>query len=188
MNPTHHERCGKISRINRLVAWVAGVVAGTTPPNLFRTLATQPRLFRGWLHFAGCLMPGGTLPRRETELVILRVAHLRGNRYEFEHHARLARRAAVRPADLDRLATGPAAPGWSEREQLLLTATDRLVTHRDLDEPTRERLGRQLAEPQLVELCLLVGHYDMLATVITALRIEPDSPRRRSLLPLRRSS
>ena len=57
------------------------------------TLGRHRPLFRGWLRFAGRLMPGGKLPRRETEMVILRVAHLRQCAYEFEHHARLARRA-----------------------------------------------------------------------------------------------
>ena len=64
-----------------LVSWtiarVAGRVTGGPPPNLFLTLGRHPGLFRGWLRFAGRLMPRGKLPRRETELVILRVSHLR---------------------------------------------------------------------------------------------------------------
>ena len=46
------------------------------PPNLFATLGRHRGLFRRWLLFAGALMPGGKLPRADTELVILRVAHL----------------------------------------------------------------------------------------------------------------
>ena len=65
-----------------LFAWtfaeVAGRVAKTDPPHLFLTMARRPALFRGWLRFAARLMPRGRLPRRDTELVILRVAHLRG--------------------------------------------------------------------------------------------------------------
>ena len=68
------------------VSVVAGRVAGTGPPNLFLTLGRHRRLFRGWLRFAGRLMPGGTFPRRETELVILRVAHVRDCAYERTHH------------------------------------------------------------------------------------------------------
>ena len=69
--------------------------AGTSPPNLFLTLGRHRKLFRGWLRFAGRLMPGGKLPRRETELVILRVAHLRSCQYEFDHHVHLGRRAGL---------------------------------------------------------------------------------------------
>ncbi|WP_127782719.1 carboxymuconolactone decarboxylase family protein [Rhodococcus sp. X156] len=163
-------------------AQLAGLTAGTAAPHLFTTLGRHRRLFRGWLHFAGRLMPGGTLPRRESELVILRVAHLRGNRYEHEHHVRLGRRAGVTDADLQRVADGPDAPGWSARERTLLHAVDALHTHLDLDDATWAQLRGHLEEPQCIELCLLVGHYEMLATTITALRIQPDEARRR-LLP-----
>ena len=57
-------------------------MTGTEPPGVFLTLGRHRRLFWGWLLFAGSLMPGGRLPRRETELVILRVATLAGNDYE----------------------------------------------------------------------------------------------------------
>ena len=90
---------------------VAGAVVGTEPQKLFLTMGRHRRLFRGWLRFAGRLMPGGKLPRRDTELVILRVAHLRACAYEFDHHVRLgaprrgspARRSTVSPP-------GPAPP------------------------------------------------------------------------------
>lgn len=171
-----------------LLAWAfaqaAGVVAGTRPLNLFLTLGRQRKLFRGWLRFAGRLIPGGTLPRRESELVILRVAHLRDCRYEFDHHVRLGRRAGVTAADVRALKTGPLAPGWAPRERAILEAVDMLVNQRDLDEPTWDTLRTYLDDARCIELCLLVGHYDMLATTIAALRIQPDQPR--PLLPRRR--
>jgi hypothetical protein len=30
---------------------------------------------------------------------------------------------------------------------------------------------------EAIELCMLAGHYEMLATTIAALRIQPDAPR-----------
>lgn len=167
-----------------LFAWgfsrAAGLVSRTNPPNLFRTMARQPKLFRGWLRFAGRLMPGGTLPRRETELIILRVAHLRGCAYEFEHHVRLGRRAGVTPADVARVQDGTGgtdADGWTDREAALLAAADRLVQERDLDDATWAALRRHLGEPQTIEFLLLVGHYDMLATFLLTLRVDPDRRR-----------
>ena len=73
-------------------AHLAGRVIRSDPPHLFLTMGRRPALFRGWLRFAARLTPRGRLPRRETELVILRVAHLRDCAYEFEHHVRLGRR------------------------------------------------------------------------------------------------
>jgi AhpD family alkylhydroperoxidase len=163
--------------VNWLACRVAARAAGTGPPNLFLTLARRRGLFRGWLWFAGRLMPGGTLPRRETELVILRVAHLRSCRYEFDHHVRIAGRSGVRKQDVSRVQEGPSADGWTPREQAILAATDRLHSDQDLDDDTWKRLRTHLTDGECVELTVLVGHYEMLATVITSLRIQPDHPR-----------
>ncbi|MBU7600147.1 carboxymuconolactone decarboxylase family protein [Streptomyces sp. P38-E01] len=166
-----------------LAAWVfsraAGRVAGTRPPHLFLTLARNRRLFLGWLHFAGRLMPGGKLPRRETELVILRVAHVRACAYEFTHHVRLGRRAGVTEADVERVTQGPEASGWSARERTLLTCADALLADGDLDDAAWASLRSHLSEPLALEYLLLVGHYSMLATTITTLRLQPDRPRPR---------
>lgn len=161
-----------------LVAWgisrAAGLVARTGPPNLFLTLGRHRKLFRGWLRFAGRLMPGGLLSRHETELAILRVAHLRDCRYEFEHHVRLGRRAGIEPPDVQRVQAGPTARGWSERERAVLEAVDALHHSQDLDEAQWSNLRAHLDERETIELCLLVGHYEMLATTIAVLRIQPD--------------
>ena len=164
-----------------LSIWVFSRLAGratrTAPPAIFTTLGRGRGLFWGWLHFAGRLMPGGKLPRRETELVILRVATVRGCAYELAHHVRLARRAGVTAEDVERVRVGSEAAGWSDHERLLLRATEELLSTRDLGDDTWAALRAAYDERRLVELLLLVGHYDMLATTLTTLRIEPDPPR-----------
>lgn len=158
------------------VAAAGGLAAGTDPLNLFLTLGRHRRLFRGWLGFARRLMPGGRLPRRETEMVILRVAKVRGCDYELGHHRRLARRAGLPPGEIDRLAGDPVAGDWSGRDAAILSATDALVLRRDLDDAEWANLRAHLGEVEAIELCMLAGHYDMLATTIAALRIEPEGP------------
>ncbi|MBO9520555.1 MAG: carboxymuconolactone decarboxylase family protein [Nocardioidaceae bacterium] len=156
---------------------LAGRATRTAPPAIFTTLGRGRGLFWGWLHFAGKLMPGGKLPRRETELVILRVAALRECDYEFFHHVRLGRRAGVTAVDVGRVRLGSTADGWSSSERLLLKAAEELVTTKDLSDPTWAELGASYDERVLIELLLLVGHYDMLATTLLTLRVEPDPAR-----------
>jgi AhpD family alkylhydroperoxidase len=160
------------------ISRIAGRATGTEPPNLFTTLGRHRRLFWGWLWFAGRLMPGGKLARRDTELVILRVAHLRDCAYEFEHHVRMGRRAGVRSDDVKRVIEGPAATGWSARERAILSAVDELHERDDLGDDGWSELRKHLDDRRLIELCMLVGHYEMLATTIAALRIQPDADRR----------
>lgn len=167
-----------------LVAWVfsriSGRVIGTEPPLLFLTIGRQHGLFRGWLHFAGKLMPGGRLPRRESELVILRVANQRECAYEAEHHRRLGRRAGLTPEEIGRVADGPGATGWTAREAALLRATDALVANRDLTDGEWSAVRAHLDEREIVEFLMLVRHYDMLATFVNTLRMPPDQPVRGS--------
>lgn len=156
---------------------IAGRVTKTEPPAIFTTLGRGRGLFWGWLHFAGRLMPGGTLPRRQTELVILRVAALRDCAYEFEHHALLGRRAGVTPEDLDRVRVGSAAAGWPAAERLLLQTAEELVTTKDLTDETWEQLRAAYDDRGALEVLLLIGHYDMLATTLMTLRLSPDRRR-----------
>jgi AhpD family alkylhydroperoxidase len=164
-----------------LPAWIfarlAGRAVGTEPLALFLTLGRNKRLFWGWLDFAARLMPGGRLPRRETELVILRVAHRAGCAYEFEHHVRLGRRAGLSDDDVGRVIEGPDAPGWSARESVLLRTVDLLHRDRDLDDDAWAALRTHLDERRALELLFLVGHYEMLATALVTLRVQPDRPR-----------
>ena len=102
--------------IRPLVALAARGFGGTAP-NIFTTLARHGRLFVPWLLFAGRLMPGGTLPRTDTELVILRVAHINRCRYEWDHHVRIGAKAGLSSEQIERVAEGPAADGWSERQR-----------------------------------------------------------------------
>jgi AhpD family alkylhydroperoxidase len=156
---------------------IAGRATGTEPPAIFTTLGRGRGLFWGWLHFAGKLMPGGKLPRRETEMVILRVASLRGCDYEFEHHVRLGRRAGVRAADVERIRTGSTADGWQGQEQLLMRVTEELIGTKDLADATWTELRAAYDARTSIELLLLIGHYDMLATTLMTLRLAPDRAR-----------
>lgn len=156
---------------------IAGRATRTEPPAIFTTLGRGKGLFWGWLHFAGKLMPGGKLPRRETELVILRVASLRGCDYEFEHHVRLGRSAGVRTDDVDRTMVGSGAAGWQGHEELLMRVTEELIGTKDLGDATWAELRTAYDERTSIELLLLIGHYDMLATTLMTLRLEPDASR-----------
>src|SRR4029078_5583357 len=102
-------------------------------------------------------MPGGKLPRYDTEVVILRVAHLRRCAYETDHHIRLGKRAGVTQEILDRLRIGPTALGWSEKERALLTAGGHPLQTRDIDDATWSTLTSHYDERALIEIVLLIN-------------------------------
>jgi AhpD family alkylhydroperoxidase len=121
-------------------------------------------------------MPRGSLPRADTELVILRVAHNSRCDYEWGHHQRLGRAAGLSEAEIGRVLDGPAAAGWSPRQSLLLRAADELHDRRELSDELWARLSEELGDAELIELLMLIGHYEMLAMTINSLRVQPDEP------------
>lgn len=163
-----------------LFARAAGLVARTDPPRVFLTLGRHRRLFRGWLHFAGRLMPGGRLPRRETELVIIATAHLTGSEYEWVQHTAMSKRYGVTDADIEAIAADRIAEGWSARERVMVAVASRMVRTGDVDDATWNELMAHLSPGEAIELLMLVGHYEMLGKVLGVLRVEPDRgwPRR----------
>jgi AhpD family alkylhydroperoxidase len=163
----------ELGLVNYAISALAGRAAGGDSPHLFTTLGRQRKLFRGWLHFSGRLMPGGRLPRHESELVILRIATLRACEYERRHHERLGRRAGVTTEQLAHL-DDLAWPGWSSRELALLTATTQLVQTRCIDDAAWSTLRSHLDEPDSIEFVMLCGQYDSLATTLLTLKIQPD--------------
>jgi alkylhydroperoxidase family enzyme len=169
----------EIGLVNAGIVRVLGLATGGPPPNIFTTLARHHGLFRRWLWFAGALMPGGKLPRAETELVILRVAHNAGSEYEWGHHERLGQRAGLSAEEVERARSGPDAPGWSERQALLLRAADEMHADGRIGDELWARLAAQLDEVRLIELCMLIGHYEMLAMTLNSLGVEPEHPRGR---------
>ena len=163
---------------NWAIANGAGLAARGNPPRIFTTLGRHRRLFRAWIRFAGTLMPRGKLPREETELVILRVAHNSGSEYEWSHHERLGRRAGLSDEEISRARQGPDAPGWSQRQALLLRAADEMHFERKIGRELWARLAAELDEVLLIELCMLIGHYEMLAMTLNTLEVQPERPAR----------
>jgi alkylhydroperoxidase family enzyme len=164
--------------VNFAITRLLGVATRGRPPHIFTTLGRHRGLFRRWLWFAGALMPGGKLPREDTELLILRVAHNTGSEYEWAQHERLGRRAGLSDAEIARVREGPAAAGWSERRALLLGAADAMHADGKIGDELWDRLSALFDEVRMIELCMLIGHYEMLAMTLNSLQVELDFPTR----------
>lgn len=163
----------ELGPVNWAIVRAMSLATGTDNAHIFATLGRSKGLFRGWLHFSSRMMPLGELSRRESEMIIIRVAHLRECDYELDHHRRLGAQAGITPALYTRIVEGPDA-GWGDREATLLRATDELVTGRDVSDDTWSALRRHLTERKAIAFVLLVGQYDMLATTIGVLRVQRD--------------
>jgi len=160
--------------VARLVAAGAARVTGGERPRVLTTLARHRRLFRWWLPFAGTLLLRGELPRADAELVVLRTACNCGSWYEWAQHVLLAARAGVPRTAIDAVPCWTDHDLWTPRQHLLLMATDELHGRRTITDATWASLAARLRERELIELCMLVGHYEMLAMTLNSLGVEAE--------------
>jgi alkylhydroperoxidase family enzyme len=148
------------------------------PINLYRALVNSPagaRAFSGtgrWIRF-GC-----ELDPRLRELAILQVGYLTGSAYEFSHHIGIGHDFGVSDADIAGLiaATEGRAHGLGELEATVLRAARQITADRTLDQDTWNALETALGRARLVDLVLVVAHYNAVVRVLGTLRIdvEPD--------------
>jgi hypothetical protein len=57
---------------------------------------------------------------------------------------------------------------------MLLAAADELHRDGEIGDELWGRLVAALDEVDLIELCMLIGHYEMLAMTLNTLRVAPD--------------
>jgi AhpD family alkylhydroperoxidase len=164
----------ELGLINYGFSALAGRVVGGKKPNIFTTLGRQRKLFRGWLYYSGKLMPGGRLPRRDSELIILTIATLRECEYERRHHLRIGRKAGVTAEQIEHLGD-VTWTGWTSRERSLVGAAVQFVSDKNVDDEAWASLRQHLDDAESIEFLLLCGQYDSLATVLLTLKVQPES-------------
>jgi alkylhydroperoxidase family enzyme len=142
--------------------------------NIFATLARHPRLFKRWLAFGGTLLYRGELSERDRELLILRTAWNCRAGYEWGQHARIARGAGLSDEEIARVTAGPGASGWDTFEASLLRAADELHAESVISDPTWAALAERYDERQLIEVCMLVGQYHLVAFTLNSLGVERE--------------
>jgi 4-carboxymuconolactone decarboxylase len=143
--------------------------------NIFATLVRHPRLFKRFSGFGGFLLYRGELPARDRELLILRTAWNCRAEYEWGQHARIALSVGVSQAEVDRVIDGPGSSGWSSVDDALLTAADELHHQSLISDATWALLSEHYDEHQLIELCMVVGQYHLVAFTLNSLGVEREA-------------
>jgi alkylhydroperoxidase family enzyme len=142
--------------------------------NILGTLAQYPELTRAYHTFNGHLLFSTTLSMRQRELLVLRVAAVRGSAYEWRQHAVLAGDAGIAPDEVERIAEGPDAPDWSPLEAAMVRAVDELLADALLSDSTWAVLAAEFDTQQLMDLVFTVGAYDLLAMALRSFRVQLD--------------
>lgn len=142
--------------------------------NIFRTLAVHPQLLKRWLVFGSHVLAKSSLPPRERELAILRVGWLCQSEYEWGQHVAIGRASGLGADEIRRIAEGPDASGWSDRDRTLLRACDELVRDHFLSDATWQALLADWSTEQIVDLVFAVGQYTLVSMALNSFGVQLD--------------
>lgn len=123
----------------------------------------HPALAKAFLGFNNHVAKASSLSSRVRELLILRISWVRRSEYEFVQHVVLGRRAGLSEADIERVQSGPDAPGWEPVDAELVRAVDELIEDACIRDATWERLSAHFSMTQLMDIVFAVGCYEILA-------------------------
>jgi alkylhydroperoxidase family enzyme len=146
-----------------------------TDLNIFATLAHHPRLLKRWSAFGGTLLFSGQLPGRDRELLILRTAWLCRAEYEWGQHVLIGSAAGITADEIERISDSELSDEWGPRDRALLAAADELHENSVISNPTWEALSDGYDYQQLIEVCMVVGQYHMVAFTLNSLGVELEA-------------
>ena len=142
-------------------------------PDVSLITLRHPGMFKGQMVMGIELAAKGTIPARERELAILRVALLARAPFEWCEHVDIGKAFGVTSEEIERVIEGSSAPGWSAHEAALLRAVEELIGDHCMSDATWETLAKTYTEQQMLEVPMLVGAYLMTAMQQNSLKIQP---------------
>lgn len=151
--------------------------ADPPPLNIFRTLAHNRDLYKGFLALGSHLLTNSAIPAREREIVILRTGRQCASEYEFGQHTTIGAAAGLTAEEIARLADR-AVGGWSDDDAALIALADELCADDAVSGTTWERLAARWSEPELIELIVLCGFYRLVSGFLNSVGValEPGTP------------
>lgn len=143
--------------------------------NVWRMMAWSPALAKVWAPFSRGLRNNLSVSRRLRELLIVQIALRHESRYEYGHHANMARVEGVTPAQL------AALPDWRDStlfdadDALVLQLADDLTQTSGASAATMAALLERFGEMHLMELLATGAFYCAVARIVNSLDCELET-------------
>jgi alkylhydroperoxidase family enzyme len=143
------------------------------PINLTRMLLHCPvAMVKSFLDF-GLSFRSGNLDSKLRELVILRMATLRGSSYELMHHLPAAKIAGLSEMEISAI-TSSHPSGLDQQHTVMVQLVDDCSQLGRVSDSTFEKAAEFFSVAQIAEAMLLAGLYEMLACFLKTMGVELD--------------
>lgn len=141
----------------------------------FNALLHQPTIGAAVERLGSALRFSGALDARTRELVICAVAARWDSGYEWYAHSRMAREVGICEDELAEVAAGRLPTGLADGESAALRLATGLLHDHAVSAEVYADVVTHHGEPGLVELCAVVGYYQLLAGLLAAVDVAaPD--------------
>ena len=127
-----------------------------------------------WQEFVHYLYRESTLPPRDREITILRVAWLRQAEYAWSRHTIVGKRIGLTDHEIHLITLKSPSNEWNPLEATLLQAIDELHNDSFISDMTWKELEKHYSTHQLMDFILFVGVYSMISMMINSLGVQLD--------------
>lgn len=142
--------------------------------NIIATMAHHERFshaFRGLTRF---VLEEATVPRRQRELVILRMGWNCQAEYEFGQHTLMAKSNGVTDTEIVSVTRPLSTHDWSDEDGTLLQMVDDLHQDDCISKYTWDRLGTFWTTAEIIEFTAAALTYRMVSGFLNSLGVELD--------------
>ncbi|MGE0045995.1 MAG: carboxymuconolactone decarboxylase family protein, partial [Hyphomonadaceae bacterium] len=148
---------------------------GEKPFNIFKTLARHPEAFEAFMAWGNYILSRkNTLPRREREIVILRIGFRCRAGYEWAQHAIIGKRVGLSDDEIARIKAGAGA-GWGPADSALIRAADELHDNQFISPATLAALSAHFDEKQRMDVVFTAGQYTQVSMMLNTFGIQLDA-------------
>lgn len=144
--------------------------------NIMKTLVHHPSLMARFLRYEHQLLRHPTIPERIREIIILRLAWLYRQDYEWKQHVAIARSIGMTEREIEAVKPGPDDAAWSPLDRHALRATDQMYAGETVDDETWAGLAVEFDHAQMIELLFTIGTFAMMSWIFnsTGLQLEGE--------------
>jgi len=167
-----------LARAREMMAKIAGAASGKAAPiadenipDMILVAMGHAELFEPLVNVSLQLLKNPSLPLRDRQLVILRVAWIRQIPYVWGEHVVVSKKLGLSSEDIEQVTVGSDSDHWTGHERALLQAVEELLDTAMITDQPWEILAQQYNEKQLFELPVLVGQFSTVGYFQNALRI-----------------
>jgi 4-carboxymuconolactone decarboxylase len=156
--------------------WTGGIFRGADSNPVLLTFAHHPKLADLFSQFNIHLLSSSTLPVKQRQIAIMRVAWVCKATYMWSSHLNTSIRCGLQPDMFRPIQVGADDPYFTEFERVVIRATEELIDNRRVGAENWAALMKEWNNQQMLDFLFTVGAYVTVAGVMrsTGVQRNPD--------------